>query len=77
VVRTAFQSKAAQVFYYRDRKRIVDKHIGTGKKWEEINELELVAQDFIDNYSPIFSIFGETKLNNLLCISLIIKSSTN
>lgn len=66
VVNTASKSKAVQVVYYRNRKRIVYKHIGSGKTDQENTELKLVAQDFIDNYSPALSLFGETKFNNLL-----------
>lgn len=66
VVKTASKSQAVQVVYYRKRKRIVYKHIGSGKTVEETAELKLVAQDFMDNYSPILSLFGETTFNNLL-----------
>jgi transposase len=66
VVNTASKSKAVQVVYYRNRKRIVYKHIGSGKTEQEISELKLVAQDFIDTYSHTLSMFGEVKFNNLL-----------
>lgn len=66
VVQTASKSQAVQVVYYRNRKRIVYKHIGSGKTEEEITELKLLARDFIENYSPAFSMFGEAKFNNLL-----------
>jgi transposase len=66
VVNTASKSKAVQVVYYRNRKRIIYKHIGSGKTDKEIADLKLVAQDFIDNYSPALSLFGETRFNNLL-----------
>ena len=36
VVKTASGSRAIQVVYYRNRKRIVFKHIGSGKTEEEI-----------------------------------------
>jgi transposase len=66
VVNTASKSKAVQIVYYKNRKRIVYKHIGSGKTDKEIADLKLVAQDFIDNYSPALSLFGETRFNNLL-----------
>ena len=66
VVKTASKSQAVQVVYYRNRKRIVYKHIGSGKTDKEIADLKLVAQDFIDNYSPPLSLFEEIKFNNLL-----------
>lgn len=69
VVKTASKSQAVQVVYYRNRKRIVYKHIGSGKTDKEIADLKLVAQDFIDNYSPPLSLFGEIKFNNLLYLN--------
>ena len=66
VVKTASKSQAVQVVYYRNRKRIVYKYIGSGKTEEEVTELKLLARDFIENYSSAFSLFGETKFNNLL-----------
>lgn len=66
VVKTASKSRAVQVVYYRNRKRIIYKHIGSGTTDEEVFKLKLVAQDFIDNYSPPLSLFGEAKFNNLL-----------
>jgi hypothetical protein len=41
VVQTASKSQAVQVVYYINRKRIVYKHIGSGKRGEEISELKL------------------------------------
>jgi len=69
VVKTASKSQAVQIVYYRNRKRIVYKHIGSGKTDKEIADLKLVAQDFIDNYSPPLSLFGEIKFNNLLYLN--------
>lgn len=66
VVNTASKSRAVQVVYYRNRKRIVYKHIGSGKTDKEIADLKLVAQDFIGNYLPALSLFGESRFNNLL-----------
>jgi len=69
VVKTASKSQAVQVVYYRNRKRIVFKHIGSGKTDKEIADLKLVARDFIENYSPSLPLFGEIKFNNLLYLN--------
>lgn len=66
VVTTASQSKAVQIVYYRNRKRIIFKHIGSGKTDEEITSLKLIAQDIITTYSPTLSLYGEIRFNQLL-----------
>jgi transposase len=66
VVRTASQAQAVQLVYYRNRKRIVFKHIGSGKTPEQIASLKLIAQDIINNYAPSMAFFEELKFNNLL-----------
>ena len=66
IVTTASQSKAVQIVYYRNRKRIVFKHIGSGKTDEEITSLKLIAQDIIDTYSPTLSLYDEVRFNQLL-----------
>ena len=43
---------AVQVIYYLNRKRVIYKHIGSAKSNDELEQLKLVAQDFIDNYTP-------------------------
>jgi len=66
IVTTASKSKAVQIVYYRNRKRIVFKHIGSGKTDDEITFLKLIAQDIIDTYSPTLSLYGDIKFNQLL-----------
>ena len=68
VITTGSQSKAVQIVYYRNRKRIVFKHVGSGKTEEEISSLQLMAQDIIESYSPSLSLFDEIKFNHLLHI---------
>jgi len=65
-VKTSSGAKAVQVIYYLNRKRVVYKHIGSGRTDEQVRELMVVAQDFIDNYSPGLPFDGETRPNNLL-----------
>jgi hypothetical protein len=66
VVKTASGRKAVQVIYYRNRKRVVFKHIGSGKTTQEIESLKLVAHDFINNHIQTLPLFDEIKFNNLL-----------
>ena len=63
---TASGSKAVQVIYYLNRKRVVFKHIGSAKSNSELEALTLIASDFIDNYTPELPFSEETKFDNLL-----------
>lgn len=47
-VKTASSSTAVQVICYRDRKRIVIKHIGSAHTQEELLSLKQIAQQWID-----------------------------
>ncbi len=66
VVKTASGASAVQIVYYRNRKRIVFKHIGSANSAQELASLKLVAQDVIRNYTPEIPLFEEVKLGNLL-----------
>ena len=66
VIKTASGANAVQVVYYRYRKRVVFKHIGSAKSSHELESLKLVAQDVIKNFSPQITLFEEAKLDNLL-----------
>lgn len=68
IVKTGSGNSAVQIIYYRNRKRVIFKHIGSGKTPQEIESLKMVAQDFINNYIPKLPLFGEIKFNNLLYI---------
>ena len=65
-VKTGSGATAVQVIYYLNRKRIIYKHIGSAKTEDELERLRLVAQDFVDNYTPTLPFKEETKFNNLL-----------
>lgn len=65
-VTTSSGSRAVQVIYYLNRKRIVYKHIGSAKSDSELKALKLVAYDFIENYTPELPFTVETKFDNLL-----------
>lgn len=66
VIKTASGAQAVQVVYYRNRKRVIFKHIGSAKSIQELEELKLVAQDVIKNFNPEIPLFEEAKLDNLL-----------
>ena len=68
VIETASGASAVQVVYYRNRKRVVFKHIGSAKSSQELESLKLVAQDVINNFSPEIPLFEEVKLDNLLYV---------
>jgi transposase len=66
VIKTASGAEAVQVIYYRNRKRVIFKHIGSAKNSQELESLKIVAQDVIKNFNPEIPLFEETKLDNLL-----------
>lgn len=66
VVKTASGASAVQVVYYRNRKRVVFKHIGSANNKQQLESLKLVAHDVINNYGPEIPFFEEVKYNNLL-----------
>ena len=51
--KTGSGATAVQVIYYFNRKRVIYKHIGSSKDGNELKELRVLAQDFIDNLSSI------------------------
>lgn len=66
VVKTASGAQAIQVVYYRYRKCIIYKHIGSAHTEQEVAMLKKLAQDFIDNRIPELPIFEQTRLDNLI-----------
>lgn len=66
VVKTASGASAVQVVYYRNRKRVIFKHIGSANSDQELESLKLVARDLIIDFNPEIPLFEEVKFNNLL-----------
>ena len=64
VVKTASGARAVQVIYYRHRKRIIYKHVGSASTDEELDILKEVAQELIENHTPSLFIFQD-KLEQL------------
>ena len=68
VVKTASDSEAVQIVYYRNRKRIIFKHVGSAKNAQELEILKEIAQDIIENTTSQLPLFEEVKFDNLLYI---------
>ncbi len=66
VVKTSSGASAVQVIYYRNRRRVIFKHIGSAKNNQELESLLLVARDLIKNTSADIPLFEDVRLDNLL-----------
>lgn len=66
VVKTASKAKAVQVIRYQNNKRIVMQHIGSAHTAEALNDLMILAEEWIKNYTCQLSIFPEENPNRLL-----------
>ncbi len=66
VVKTASNAKAVQVMRYQKNKRIIMKHIGSSHTKEGVDELKLLAQEWIKSYSSQLSLFPDENPNKLL-----------
>jgi len=66
VVKTASNAKAVQVVRYQKNKRIIMKHIGSSHTKEGVDELKLLAQEWIKSYSSQLSLFPDENPNKLL-----------
>lgn len=69
IVKTASGANAVQIVYYRNRKRIIFKHIGSANSSQELESLKLVAQDVINQYSPQIPFLQEATLDDLLYLN--------
>lgn len=66
VVKTASNAKAVQVVHYRNGKRIIVRHIGSAHNEDSLNQLMLMAQEWIKDYSAQLSIFPDENPNRIL-----------
>lgn len=57
VVKTASKAKAVQVVRYQNNKRVVLQHIGSAHSAETLNDLLVIAQEWIRDYTKQLSIF--------------------
>lgn len=66
VVKTASRAQAVQVVQYQNNQRIVLQHIGSGHTQERVDELLLLAQEWIKNHTNQLSIFPDDNPNKFL-----------
>lgn len=66
VVKTASKARAVQVVRYQNNKRIVLQHIGSAHNDADLEELMMVAEEWIKDYSGQLSIFPDESPNKLL-----------
>lgn len=66
VVKTASGAKAVQVIRYQNNKRIIVQHIGSAHTQEDLDELMVLAEDWVEQSSSQLSLFPEANPNNLL-----------
>ncbi|HHV84821.1 MAG TPA: IS1634 family transposase [Petrimonas sp.] len=66
VVNTASKAKAVQVVRYQNNKRVILQHIGSAHTEESLDELILLAQEWIKDYSTQLSIFPDENPNRIL-----------
>lgn len=60
-VKTASGKLAVQVYFYKNRKRVIVKHFGSASSIEEIDSLKRQAEHFIKDYSNQTSLFPSAK----------------
>ena len=51
VVKTALKANMVQVVQYQNNKRVILQHIGSAHNDQELNELILIAEEWIKNFS--------------------------
>lgn len=69
VVKTASKALAVQVVQYRNNKRIILQHLGSAHSDQELNDLMLLAEEWVKNYSGQLSVFPDEDPNKLLHIN--------
>jgi len=69
VVKTASNAKAVQAVRYQDNKRIIIRHFGSCHTEEELDELLIVANEWVKDYAGQLSIFPDHAPNALLHIN--------
>ena len=69
VVQTASKAQAVQVVRYQNNKRIVLRHIGSAKTEEALNDLMILAEEWIKDNTSQLSIFPGENPNNLLYLN--------
>ena len=66
VVKTASKAQAVQVVHYQNNKRIVLQHIGSAHTKEDLDDLMILAEEWIKSNTSQLSIFPDENPNKLL-----------
>jgi transposase len=66
LVKTASKATAVQVVRYENNRRIILQHIGSAHGEGELEELMIIAQEWIKDYSKQLSVFPDESPNRLL-----------
>jgi transposase len=66
IVKTASKAKAVQVIRYQNNKRIILQHIGSSHTQDALNDLIILAEEWIKDYTRQISIFPDENPNKLL-----------
>jgi transposase len=66
VVTTASKAKAVQIIRYQNNRRIIMHHIGSAHTEPELNELLLIAEEWIKDFSNQLSIFPDETPNRVI-----------
>ena len=69
VVKTGSGAKAVQVIKYQNNKRIVLKHIGSAHTDKELNELKILAEEWIKSFTGQLSFIEEENPNRFFHLS--------
>lgn len=63
IVKTKSNSRAVQVYYYKNSKRVIVKHIGSGTNDEQVAAMYEMARVYIDGHTKQSYLFAEMKPN--------------
>lgn len=66
IIKTASNAKAVQIVSYKNNKRIVLQHIGSAHTDEALNDLKILAEEWIKDYNHQLSIFPDENPNRIL-----------
>ena len=66
VVKTASKAKAVQIVRYKNNKRVILQHIGSAHSETELDELLIIAEEWMKNFSKQLSIFPDESPNKLI-----------
>lgn len=66
VVKTGSKAKAVQAVNYQNNKRVILKHFGSSHTEEGLNDLRIIAEQWIKDYNGQLFLFPEENPNKIL-----------